>query len=443
MTQLEFYKSFQFVFELIIAELLYVYKLPRKPHFALRLTGAVAALFLFAFLIPVPVNNAYYFAFIFLVIFIVSFLLQKLLFRSSWLTIFFCCIAGYTTQHMAYETYTLFTNIMGVNMETPLNIYSTDAFTGVFPNAFIAAVYFVVYVLVYCICFFSFSERMEAGEEVHLKTSFIFLFVILILIIDIVLNAVIVYYVSPDGNVLYLVIAGVYNILCCIIGLYLQFAVALQNQLELTLDRVQQLWHQAKEQYSVSKENIELINIKCHDLKHQLRALGGAVSPAVLRELEERVSIYDSTVKTGNAALDIILTEKSLLCSKNGIKFSCIVDGARLSFMAEEDIYALFGNIIDNAIEAVVKVKPEQRVVSLQVKCVNDLLVIKETNYFGDEIVFENGLPRTTKEDTRFHGYGIKSIQYICQQYGGDVTIKAEDNVFTLSILFLPSGQGE
>ena len=43
MTQLEFYKSFQFVFELIIAELLYVYKLPRKPHFALRLTGAVAA----------------------------------------------------------------------------------------------------------------------------------------------------------------------------------------------------------------------------------------------------------------------------------------------------------------------------------------------------------------------------------------------------------------
>ncbi|HIR99870.1 MAG TPA: hypothetical protein IAB42_05695 [Candidatus Coproplasma avistercoris] len=43
MTQLEFYKSFQFVFELIIAELLYVYKLPRKPHFALRLTGAVVA----------------------------------------------------------------------------------------------------------------------------------------------------------------------------------------------------------------------------------------------------------------------------------------------------------------------------------------------------------------------------------------------------------------
>lgn len=438
MTQLEFYKSFQFVFELIIAELLYVYKLPRKSYFPLRVAGAVAALFLFSFLIPMRINNAYYFAFIFLVIFIVSFLLHKLLFKSSWLTIFFCCLAGYTTQHMAYEIYTLCTNIMGVNMETPLNLYSTDKFTGIFPNAFIAAVYFLVYVLTYCVCFFSFSERLEAGEEVHLKTSFIFLFVILILIIDIVLNAVIVYYVSPDGNVLYLAIAGVYNILCCIIGLYLQFAVALQKQLEMTLDRVQQLWHQAKEQYSVSKENIELINVKCHDLKHQIRALGGEVNPKVLKELEERISIYDSTVKTGNPALDIILTEKSLLCNKNSIKFSCIVDGARLNFMAEEDIYALFGNIVDNAIEAVVKVKPEQRVVSLQVKTVNDLLLIKETNYFCDEIVFENGLPRTTKGDTRFHGYGIKSIQYICQQYGGDVSIKAEDNIFTLSILFLP-----
>lgn len=437
MTQFEFYKSFQFVLELLLAETLYVYKLRRRSLFPLRLTVAVALLFLFSWLLPAWADNAFYSSFVFLIIFVASVLLCKAVFKETWLTAAFCCVAGYTTQHIAYETYMLVLNITGANGETPMGFYGSE-FVGMFSNPFLAAMYFLVYVLTFFVCFFAFSEKLKPFESVQLKTAFIFVFAIFILIVDIFLNMIVVHYLSSNENVLYLIVVGVYNILCCCVSLYLQFEVALKKKLENTLDTVQRLWHEAKEQYAVSKENIEMINVKCHDLKHQIRTLGkeAAVSSDVLKDIENRISIYDSEMKTGNVALDIILTEKSLQCKRKGVKFSCIVDGEKLNFMAEEDIYALFGNIVDNAIEAVVKADPSKRVISLLVKTVNDLLVVKETNYYDDDIRFVNGIPQTTKPDKQYHGFGIRSIQYICERYGGDLTIKAENNVFELNILF-------
>ncbi len=436
MTQFEFYKSFQFVFELLLAELIFTYRLQRKKLFPLRLIAGIAATFLFAFLFPVPVSNAFYCSFTFLAIFLFSVLAVKFAFKVTWLTVIFCCLAGYTTQHVAYETYTLLLNLLGVNSGS-MGFYGNE-YVGLFSNLFITAAYFFVYVLSYFVCSIFFGEKLGRIERVELKGTFIFVFVIFILIIDIVLNAVIVYYVASDGKPLYLIIMGFYNILCCYTALYLQFEVALKKQLESTLATVKQLWHQAKEQYTFSKENIEMINVKCHDLKHQIRRLGkeNLICESVAKDLEQRISIYDSEVKTGNVALDIILTEKSVLCNKYGIKFSCIVDGAALSFMAEEDIYALFGNIVDNAIEAVRKVEQTKRVISLQVKRTGDLLMIKETNYYDDEIQFEYGMPKTTKDDKQYHGFGLRSIQLICENYGGNLMLKAEEKTFTLSILF-------
>lgn len=57
-------------------------------------------------------------------------------------------------------------------------------------------------------------------------------------------------------------------------------------------------------------------------------------------------------VHTGNDALDAILSEKGLACEQGGIAFRCMADGAAVGFMAPTDIYSLFGNALDNAIEA-------------------------------------------------------------------------------------------
>ena len=81
-------------------------------------------------------------------------------------------------------------------------------------------------------------------------------------------------------------------------------------------------------------------------------------------------------------------------------------------------------------------VEESKRVITLSVKTVNNFLTIRETNYYEHPIKFVGGLPETHKADKRYHGFGIKSIKCICEHYGGELTIAAENNIFDLSILF-------
>lgn len=442
MTQFEFYKSFLFVLELLVAEFIFVYRLQRRERFILRAIFGVIACFLFAFLLPVNLNgtavnpnDALYCSLLFLLIFAFTVLVCKFIFKESWLTVIFCCLAGYTTQHLSYEAYNVVLTIMDVSASG--GFYGSSNFWELFPNLFVFTVYVFVYAVAYCLCYFFFSTKIKKGEEIVIQRTFIFGFTIFILVIDILLNAIIVYHPMQDGR-LHVIIISIYNVLCCFVSLYLQFEVALRKKIEKNFDIMQEMWNQAKKQYALSKENIELINMKCHDLKHQIHNIGDqqTVSPSYLKNLEDSISIYDSTVKTGNDALDIILTEKSLLCNKENIQFSCIVDGEKLNFIKPEDVYALFGNIIDNAIEAVLKVEPAKRTISLRVKMIGGMLVVSTSNYYQDDVVVEDGVIQTIKDDKKHHGFGIKSIQYVCEKYGGDVNIKAENNIFTINLLF-------
>jgi hypothetical protein len=47
-----------------------------------------------------------------------------------------------------------------------------------------------------------------------------------------------------------------------------------------------------------------------------------------------------------------------------------------------------------------------------------------------------DGLPETTKEDKHYHGFGVKSIRYITEKYGGDMSVTMEDGVFSLDLIF-------
>ena len=146
--------------------------------------------------------------------------------------------------------------------------------------------------------------------------------------------------------------------------------------------------------------------------------------------------MYDSRVRTGNKALDTILTEKSLLCNDEGIVLSCMADGELLSFMTDGDIYSLFGNLVDNAIEAVMKLERDLRSVSLSVKSASGLVYVGIYNRYDGQIKFEGGLPLTTKNDRAEHGYGMKSVRMLVEKYGGEMKIKTEGGIFELNIVF-------
>ena len=227
----------------------------------------------------------------------------------------------------------------------------------------------------------------------------------------------------------------------CATLLYLQHELFQKSAMRQELALLNRMWAQQKEQYSLAKENIALINRKCHDLKHQVRALqrfaGDAEKERYLQEIEDSVRIYEAIAKTGNEALDTVLTEKRLYCEANRITAHCVADGSRLAFMDPVDLYTIFGNAMDNAIESVKQLQAEEkRIIDVLVYAENQLLVIQVINPLEASLTFnEDGLPQSTKPVNGYHGFGLKSIRHTAQKYGGFVTVTVADGCFDLRIL--------
>ncbi len=209
-----------------------------------------------------------------------------------------------------------------------------------------------------------------------------------------------------------------------------------QSEQEQQIGILRQLWRQDRAQFESVKSNMDVINMKCHDLKHILDQIEGRLTEEEAVSLREAIQFYDANIKTGNEVLDVVLCEKAMTCQRNGISFSCMADGGRLDFLTPVQTYTLFGNIIDNAVEAVSPLPEGQRVISLTCREEGDGLVIEESNYFAGTLSLEGGLPVTDKADQSRHGFGTKSIQYIAGQYGGVMDIKCIDNMFFLTIQF-------
>lgn len=226
-------------------------------------------------------------------------------------------------------------------------------------------------------------------------------------------------------------------------GMAVLYAYHIQTrelQMKFEVDTLQNILEMQYKNYQLSQESIEIVNRKYHDLKHQITLLKAEAnsqkSIQYLEEMEQDIRSYEAQNKTGNKVLDAVLTSKSLYCQNNDISLTCVADGTLLDFMAEMDISALFGNVLDNAIESVQKLDDkEKRLIHLSVAEQKSFLRIRVENYTEENISFRNGMPVTTKKDKHLHGFGMKSIQSTVRKYGGSVTTGLRDNWFELRIL--------
>lgn len=206
------------------------------------------------------------------------------------------------------------------------------------------------------------------------------------------------------------------------------------------LDAIQTLLVRQYDQYRLSRENMDVINRKYHDLKHQIGIIrleaNADKREEYLNQLESGMKSLGMEYDTGSDVLDTILTSKQLYCRQNQITLNVVVDGARLDFLELMDVCSIFGNTLDNAIESVEKLEDiQKRLIRLAVYTQNDFLMIRVENYYENDLQIENGTYKTTKQDKEFHGYGIKSIRYTAEKYGGYVSISTEENWFSLRVL--------
>ena len=195
------------------------------------------------------------------------------------------------------------------------------------------------------------------------------------------------------------------------------------------------------EQYRNYQDSLDLIQMKYHDLKHQITALRAESDEEKRKKwidaMEEEVSAFENMSKTGNQVLDTILAAKIFHCRKNYIQITCVADGKLLDFIHVTDLCSIFGNALDNAIEHVIMIpEVEKRLIHLTVSAKKSFVFIKIENYCEDKIQKnENDLITTTKVDRQNHGFGLKSIRTAVEKYNGSVDFGVDQNWFELKIL--------
>lgn len=151
-----------------------------------------------------------------------------------------------------------------------------------------------------------------------------------------------------------------------------------------------------------------------------------------LNKLDEDLATVDTVVKTGNAMADAILNSKISLAKSKGINVKVDAHVPVKLKMSELDLCVILGNLFDNAIEATSGQKDAW--IKLNVKQYNDTLYIGMEN----TILYKpKDNLKTTKMDTKCHGYGLDSIKKIAKKYEGDMVIDYDDKTFRVEVVVM------
>ena len=422
----------QLVFQLLVAEGIFLLNVPRKEHFGIRITVGILLELVLAFLLDTPVKHRAepYFFITIIIMFYLSFALLSAIpvclgFKLEKIETIFVLSGGYATQHIIFSTERMILHLLGLSY-------------GAYENWFFLIVTrYLIFVVGAWIIYQVIIKKRSYKNGLKNSDKRITILACVVVAAAIELSA---FSVKYEGTTAGELICPAYSFLCCIMVLYMEYYVLRENNMKHEKELMEQVIQVTAAQQKSTQEAIDIINIKCHDLKHQIRMLETRADDTdmaeYIKEIRDAVSIYDAVYHSGCKALDYVLREKTLLFNEKGVEFSCILEGKMLDFISSADIYALMGNALDNALERVLKEVPEERTISLVIRHQHEMVLLHLENRCSEELRFEDGLPVTDKEDKNRHGFGVKSMKYIVEKYHGEMFMTLGDGKFCLDILF-------
>lgn len=191
----------------------------------------------------------------------------------------------------------------------------------------------------------------------------------------------------------------------------------------------------------MERQHFEIRTLK-HDLANHLQAL--SLLPEnerneYIKELLGKESVTKTLNYCGDPTINAVLSVKDYLIKQENISFHVSLDIPGELPFHKADICAIYANILDNAIEACQKIPAKERKITLKSRAGKGILAVKIKNSCVNtqKKLKEKTLPKTTKSNTKYHGFGLRSIEEIIKKYGGDMEIKREENWFEV-FLYLP-----
>ena len=405
--------------EIMAAGLIFLYSFPKRKPFWLRLgLSALAAVTVAAF-VPEGIEtevmflSRFYVFFRYMLLFALSVGVMCLSFEAPFPAVLCASSAGYAVQHIASRVTVLLIRTTPVRkvltMPYPWYVFICEA--AVFP---------VIYLAVFLTL-----GRLTAKNRLFSRYNRAMNILSLAMVIVCI---GISRFDQAYAVLIYPIAMGLFALM---VQISLNRSVSLREE-NAVMHRV---IAENSRRYEVSKESMDLLNMKLHDLKYRLSALGEDLSSEEADLVSKAIGIYDRKVETGNEVLDVILAENVIRCDSMDITLTWMGNFAALDFMDTVDMYIFFGNALDNAVEAVRRIEEkEKRQISITAEKRGDPVIVTFTNFYtGDILPTDDGFRTTKKKDPDSHGFGIKSMRMIAQRYGGDITVSYDGELFSLS----------
>lgn len=424
---------FCFQIELLIGEGVLLSKFSKKKNFIIRLIPSIFSIFIFAFFLLMFESNVFsnfsssivLISLFFITIWIFTYIPIKFSFDINWKENLFVLIAGYFFQHSVYSILEPFKKYF------VLTSIQSSIYFDILPYLSISPLFY-----------FTYAKKIRNNCEIKKHNPNFLIFAFFLLISADVFNVIIQFNneFNTAGSIVKM-ISHFYSALVCIAGLCLLYSFTKINRMEQDNQIIELLLENEKKRFIAEKENIEVINRKVHDLKHMMNDLQSSISNneknAELYEIEKTLQSFEENIHSGNSTLDCILISRKRICLNEGIPFSIIADGKALNFIEPVDLLSLFSNILDNAIDGVKRANnPTPVGISIKIEKNLNQVFIHEENDCQNDIVFDKeNLPITSSKDKNQHGYGMRSIRYLCQKYNGHLHVYIDHNKFILNIL--------
>lgn len=360
-------------------------------------------------------------------------------FRLNLWELLFCSSGGYCLQHIGAR--------LGTMLE--LAFHYSPMTEPIIPTLAVSLITFSLNIALTLLAYFFFIRRViDSGNIDKIANPRQVLITTIVTFVMVGYNsfglstASIPYFTNLDNKLFYdLYIQGtifvcVTSILIGLLCLVVEFSWYIGGRLIHQKETLSDMLEEQKKAFDLEQGTTKTLDVALHDLRHLIQDFGEDIAPERRERILKTINTYDSIVRTGNKAIDVILTKKSLYCAEKGIRLTCCLDGKSFDFMEPYELYALFENAIDNAIEAVLPLPVEKRNISLTEKHQGMFISLRIENYCNRKILFENGLPKTDKKEGH-HGYGMMSMDMIARKYGGKIEAEQEGEVFLLDIFLI------
>ena len=276
----------------------------------------------------------------------------------------------------------------------------------------------------------NFKYKIKANDCAVLSTVFMMGFAALMFSVYNVLN------LSKIPHILIFFSLTIFILIFLIVFLYSKNTMFLREQEQKDKMQIAQLQQQFA-YYQEKLKDEEKVRSVYHDMKNHLlvlqRQINSPETAEMVEKLQSQVAMYEDYEHTGNDILDIILKEKSETAREKHIALSVTADLNGVDFIEPLDVSTIFGNGLDNAIEASEKLPEEQRAILVKAGRVQNFFsVLIENSCLQNR---EYTKQRTTKSDDFLHGFGISNMRKAAEKYDGQLTIKCGNEKFTLKIL--------